>query len=156
MKRLLVLFCLFILTYFVDTRFVGLKNPHEEMIEVEISGAVENPGFYTLHSYTTIKDLLTLATPLESADLRSINANTTLHNHDKIIIPYIDENIVKISINTANLESLMMLPGIGEKTALAIIEYRETNGLYQEIEDIMNVKGIGEKKYEKIEPYISL
>jgi len=53
-----------------------------------------------------------------------------------------------ININTASAEDLTSLKGIGEKTAQAIIEYREKNGAFKAIEDIKNVKGIGDKKFE--------
>ncbi len=62
----------------------------------------------------------------------------------------------KISINKATLEELISLPGIGEKTALKIIEYRETYGPFWNIEDLKNVKGIGDKKFEKLKDYISI
>ena len=56
----------------------------------------------------------------------------------------------KISINKSSKEELMELPGIGESKALLIIEYRNQNGAFKKIEDIMNVKGIGKALYEKI------
>lgn len=62
----------------------------------------------------------------------------------------------KININTATKESLMTLSGVGESKALAIIEYREKNGLFKSIEDIMNVSGIGEAAYQKIKDSITV
>lgn len=61
-----------------------------------------------------------------------------------------------ISINTASKEEFMTLPGIGESKALAIINYRNENGLFASIEDIMKVSGIGEKMFEKIKNSITL
>ena len=55
-----------------------------------------------------------------------------------------------ININTASAGELTSLKGIGEKTAQAIIEYRQKNGPFKTIEDIKNVKGIGDKKFEAI------
>ncbi|MFA7672904.1 MAG: helix-hairpin-helix domain-containing protein, partial [Clostridia bacterium] len=62
----------------------------------------------------------------------------------------------KININTATLEGLCMLPGIGEVTAKRIIEYRQTNGPYLSIEAIMDVPGIKTSKFEKIRDYITV
>ena len=62
----------------------------------------------------------------------------------------------KISINTATVNELMTLNGIGESKAKAIIKYREENGPFEKIEDIKNVSGIGDSAYEKIKDYIKL
>ncbi len=61
-----------------------------------------------------------------------------------------------ISINTANSVELTSLPGIGETYAQRIIEYRETNGDFTSVDDLVNVRGIGERTLEKIRPYIKL
>lgn len=67
-----------------------------------------------------------------------------------------DKFRVKININTAYTADLLRLPGIGEVTADRIIEYRQHNGNFKRTEDIMGVKGIGEKKYEKIKDLITV
>jgi competence protein ComEA len=73
-----------------------------------------------------------------------------------------DENIdssnesTKLSLNTATKEGLMTLPGIGESKASAIIEYRNNNGLFENIEDVKNVTGIGDSIFDKIKDLITL
>ena len=62
----------------------------------------------------------------------------------------------KININTATLEELDTLDGIGKSTAEKIIEYRKQNGKFKTIEDLKNVSGIGESKYEKIKEKITV
>ncbi len=65
-----------------------------------------------------------------------------------------EEKQTKVNINTANLEKLQTLPGIGESTARKIVEYREQNGKFQSIEDIKNVSGIGDSKFNSLKDLI--
>ena len=60
----------------------------------------------------------------------------------------------KLNINTATAEELMMLPGIGQTLSQAIVAYREENGVFSSVEDIMKVDGIGEGRFAAIEEYI--
>jgi competence protein ComEA len=61
-----------------------------------------------------------------------------------------------INLNTATLEQLETLPGIGRKTAERILEYRTKSGSFKRIEDLMNVKGIGEKSFLKLKPLVAV
>ena len=63
---------------------------------------------------------------------------------------------MQIDINTATPEQLQLIPGIGEAIAKRIIDYRTENGVFESIEEIMNVSGIGEKKFEQMKPYIKV
>jgi competence protein ComEA len=67
-----------------------------------------------------------------------------------------DEGSVTVNINTASAEELAALDGIGERLAQNIVEYREANGLFATIEDVKSVKGIGDKKLEKIKEFITV
>lgn len=62
----------------------------------------------------------------------------------------------KININTATSEQLQLLPGIGESLAQRIIDYRNQNGNFTTTEDLLNVSGIGEKKYANIKDYVTI
>ena len=157
MKKIVILVSFFIagfLLFPIDNQY-QLSDYLTDKIKVEIKGCVKNPGIYYLDSYSTINDLFQKAVLLENSDTSSINGNMVLKNNDVLIINERNE-AEKISINFATLEQLTTLPNIGEKTAKNIIEYRNENGLFQRIEDIKNVKGIADKKFEAIKDLISL
>lgn len=61
-----------------------------------------------------------------------------------------------VNINTASVEQLDSLPGIGAKMAARIVEYRQKNGPFKKVEDLMNVKGIGEKAFLKMKPQLTV
>ncbi|MBV1819521.1 hypothetical protein FYJ27_07680 [Anaerosalibacter bizertensis] len=146
-----------------------------EYIMVHISGQVFNPGLIELKNGSRVIDAVNSAGGLkEEADLDRINLAKKLVDEQKIYIPKIGEEIDiveeedgssestqensgdssnKININTGTKEELMSLPGIGEVLAERIIEYRESNS-FKSIEDIKNVSGIGDKKFESIEDMI--
>jgi competence protein ComEA len=66
------------------------------------------------------------------------------------------DEVKTININTATVEELATLPGVGEAIAKNIVEHREKNGNFKTIEELKNVKGIGEKKFEKIKDLITV
>lgn len=67
-----------------------------------------------------------------------------------------DDEPLKVDLNRADIQELMKLPGVGEKVAQRIVSYREENGGFKAPEELMNVRGIGEKTYLKIEPHLTV
>ena len=61
-----------------------------------------------------------------------------------------------LNINTASVDDFVALPGIGPKTAALIVEYRQKNGPFKKVEDLMNIRGIGEKNFLKLKPQITV
>lgn len=155
----------------VEDQADGKKN---QDILVYVVGAVKSPGVYTLNEGSRVKDAIEIAGgPLSDADLLVLNLAEKLQDEDKIYIPKqgeVDEvtqgkssqNIGlsskddgKININTADISELEILPGIGPATAQKIIDYRNENGRFKSIEEIKNVSGIGDKKFEQIKDKIT-
>lgn len=71
-------------------------------------------------------------------------------------IPYINDTVGKVNINTASVEEISMLPGIGETYAKRIVEYRQKHGPFLSVEELTNVKGIGESRFKSIKDYITV
>ena len=171
---------------------VDLKD---DLVYVDIKGAVKKPGVYKINSDKKIIDVITIAGGLmENANTDNINLSKKVTD-EMVIIIYTDEevknsNIVDtvikvidkecvcpniqndgcinteindsitnvnktININTATLEELMSINGLGEAKAKAIIKYRGENGYFKIIDDLLNVSGIGEALFEKIKEYIT-
>ncbi len=61
----------------------------------------------------------------------------------------------KVNINTASAQQLTVLPGVGEKLAARIVEYRQKSGAFKTVQELMNVRGIGEKNLAKIQAYLT-
>lgn len=147
MKILLIfLFCFFIIIPQVE--LVDLRDQRLE-ITVSVDGEVREKGVRTLHRYATIDDLLKQVELMPTADITALSRFTVLKNGDTIIIPKQSE-IKRISINQATSEELCMLPGIGTQIASRIIAYRNEHGYFQSLEEITNVEGIGEIKFQRL------
>lgn len=150
MKLLIILFLLCSCTSKIEV----IETELCEDLHIYVEGAVIEEKELILPCGSTMKDVWNIVELAENADISMFHPDMPVYNNDRIQIQEMKE--IRISINTAGKEELMQLKGIGEKTAEAIIEYRNTYGLFIRIEDIMNVKGIGEKKYAAIKEQIRL
>lgn len=158
MKRTLLFFCALI--FFVFTCFnrytpITLQEAKPTLMQVEIKGAVKNPGVYTLKFQDTISSLINASGGLlENGDDSSLSYTQVLKDKDVIVIPEKKEQ-PKISINSATQEELQTLSGVGPSIASRIIEYRKNN-TFQTLEQIKEVKGIGDGLFNKIKDAICL
>ncbi len=160
---------------------IDQKN-EEEVYYVDVKGAVNFPGVYEFSEGDIVKTIIDKAGGfVETAVTFNINLSQKLedqmviyvydeseiekenvvlipeYNENNLInIPNTDEEENIININTASKEELTKLPGIGDTKAAAIVEYRQNNGLFNVLEDIMNVSGIGTATYDKIKNLISI
>lgn len=156
-----------------DKSILEVSDQEEELkptlIMVHVSGQVYHPGIYELIEGDRVVDVVDLAGGLtKQADLDRINLAKKLNDEDKIYIPSTDEiltveaDIIQsssgaglLNINTCSTKELESLPGIGEVIANRVVEYRNTSR-FQKPEDIMNVSGIGDSKYEQIKDLITV
>ena len=145
-----------------------------KMIVVEIKGEVVNPDVYEISEGSIIRDLITKAGGLTNeANIGKINRADKLRDNQLIVIPNKNElsnantniNVSKegntaeegiININTASLEELQKINGVGEVKANSIINYREKNGGFKSIDEMKNIEGIGDKTFEKMKDQITV
>ena len=149
--------------------------PTDKPIVVHITGAVPRPGVYALPEGARVQDVISAAGGfLAEAEKTDINLAALLEDGQKLDIPYLEgaspvlatpgvEVITNttelININTASAAELDTLPKIGPTLAQRIIDYREQNGPFQQIEDITNVTGLGDvggPTYEGIKNLITV
>ena len=152
--------------------------PTSEPIQVHVTGAVVRPGLYDLSEGSRVMDAVEAAGGfMAEADKNSLNLAERVEDAQKLDIPFVagfvpdeEQGFVVITegtpsplageelvdINTASLEELDKLPGIGPTTAQKIIEYREVFGPFERIEDIVNVSGIGAATFEDIKDLITV
>ncbi len=142
----------------------------EEMIMVDVSGAVKEPQVVMLPAESRVTDAIAAAGGLtDKADTVQINQAAFLTDGEKIYVPVIGEEVSgtalpgavsyssgKIDINTATSEELQTLNGVGPATAEKILQYRTDVGYFKSIDDIKNVNGIGDKTFENLKEYIKV
>lgn len=168
-ERILAVLCMVsVLTavgYYIKDGFkvydikISCNDDNSEKISVNIYGEVENPGTYKVPENSRVCEVIYAAGGItENADISSVDLNAVVTDGFSLEIPpYGEENISMIpvvNINTADKNTLLLVPGIGSVTADRIIEYRQKNGKFEKIEDITRVRGIGEKTFIKIKDYI--
>lgn len=160
MKKLALAMALsffFLSSWFSRYTPIELDMSKPDSIEVEIKGAVQNPGVYELPWNSDLETLVLQAGGFtDTADENAVNLSTIIKDRQVVTIrEQSDEATQMVSLNTASAEELSTLSGIGPAMAARIIEYREENG-FSALEDLMNVKGIGEKTFEKLRDHICL
>ena len=149
--------------------------PEEKVICVHICGAVVSPGVYEIPMGSRVYEAVMAAGGYrEDADEDYVNQALVLNDSDKLVIPTLADTEAmvipsdgkarefgvgsgvpktesgKVNINTAGVEELCTLSGIGEARAKVIISYRDSNGPFGSIEDIMNVSGIKQASFDRI------
>ena len=169
----------------VNNVITNENNTNDDIVIIHITGSVKNPGIVKLKEESRIEDAIEAAGGLtENADITKVNLAYVVEDGTKIKIPsaseedigdediidsksgdniIIEENTISsnnstqtININKATEKEFETLPGIGPSLASKIIEYRNQNGKFESIEDIKNVNGIGDNKYEKIKDLITV
>lgn len=146
------------------------EDKHDEKIFVDVKGAVKHPGVFETTKDKRVKDLIEEAGGLlDDADTSTLNLSQKVKDQMVIYVLKHGEKPKQISdsgtssssgdvinINTANLEQLMKISGVGKTKAEAIISYREKNGDFKKKEDITKVRGIGKATFEKIKDKIEV
>ena len=144
---------------------------------VAVVGEVDRPGLHTFAPTARVADALAAAQPKPQAQTLGLNLAQKLADGQQIVVPNIDAGPVppppsgisggvpsqggtqvtgKISLNTATAQELTTLTGVGEKTAQAIIAYRDAHGGVTSIDELQQVKGIGPAKFATISPEVTL
>lgn len=154
-RKLILLVVLLGLCAYNSISLSSVELSKKRSIEVEIRGEVVKEGVYAMKLGDRFEDIIDLAGLKQDADISSFSLNKVLSDSEVIVIPAKKEEKL-ISINSAGLEELCMLPGVGPAIAERIIAYRDENAGFKSLADIMNVKGIGKATYEKIKGYITL
>ena len=152
------------------------NNEEKTIIKVHIDGQIKNRGVVELEEGSRLVDAIEKSGGLtEEADTSNINLADILQDGEKVYIyskqeveelksiGKLNEEIdnttkkdKKININTATQAELEEITGIGPSLAQKIIEYRESNGKFKDIEELKNVSGIGDKKFESMKSQITI
>jgi len=141
-----------------DLAYESRATNHEPRIYIELVKNDDFPVTLELHNTSELGNVLS-----------SYNTSINIKNGDKVILSH--KGVLTLSrvggrkslalgipigVNSAGINDLTVLPGIGAKLARSIIEYRKQSGGYKSIDELIKVKGIGEKKLKAVRPFISL
>ncbi|WP_018931568.1 helix-hairpin-helix domain-containing protein [Gracilibacillus lacisalsi] len=138
--------------------------------KIDLKGEIKRPGVYQVSENDRVEDVIQLAGGFTNkADKQMINLAERVYDEMVIYVPSTDENLEKtqqvldtgsddqkIKVNIASVEEMQTIPGIGEVKANAIVEYRDTYGRFEKLEDLTKVSGIGDKTVEKLEEYVRI
>ena len=152
------------------------KNQKEEVVEqdlitVDVKGAVKSPGIYDLPVGSRVNDAVQKAGGLtDNADSKSINLAQRISDEALVYVPTKEEvtsqempsstsnskENKKVNLNKASLEELKQVKGLGAKRAQDIIDHRDSNGKFKSVDELKKVSGIGAKTIEKLKEYVTV
>ncbi|MFS5618032.1 helix-hairpin-helix domain-containing protein [Streptococcus agalactiae] len=152
-----------------------VKDKVSNQVTVDVKGAVNHPGVYSLPSQSRVTDAIKRAGGLSNlADSKSVNLAQKLQDETVIYVAQKGEKITvveeekanniatqgnskgKINLNKADLSSLQTISGVGAKRGQDILDYRDSQGGFKTIDDLKNVSGIGEKTLEKLRQDVTI
>ena len=145
----------------------------QDLITVDVKGAVKSPGIYDLPVGSRVNDAVQKAGGLtEQADSKSLNLAQKVSDEALIYVPTKGEEAAsqqfgsgtdsstskekKVNLNKASLEELKQVKGLGGKRAQDIIDHREANGKFKSVDELKKVSGIGAKTIEKLKDYVTV
>lgn len=155
MKYLIILFLIITILQFKPLRLSEVEKLIPKTITVEVVGHLKTPGLFEVENYSTINDLVKDLELFEDSSLDHYSLTEQLVANQVISVGQKSKE-KKISINSASKEELMSLRGVGEVMADRIITYRNENGGFSKLDELKNVKGIGDKVFLNIKDFIIL
>ena len=149
------------------------ESPEQDLITVDVKGAVKSPGIYDLPVGSRVHDAVQKAGGLtEEADSKSLNLAQKVSDEALVYVPTKGEEVAsqqvasgttpstskdkKVNLNKASLEELKQVKGLGGKRAQDIIDHREANGKFKSVDELKKVSGIGAKTIEKLKDYVTV